>query len=145
MNLTLYTNNSDNNVVDKDLTQQSTITGTARGEIDILNPVITLETTSPLIGVNYCYIQEFGRYYYITNITKTREGLTRITCRVDVLKTYADQIRAQRAIVARQENQWNLYLDDGTFKTYNNPLIITKAFPSGFSGMSYVLVVAGGQ
>lgn len=145
MIVNLYTNGSDNNVIDKQLTDRGTVTGVVRGSINIQEPSITLETTSPLVGVNYCYIAEYGRYYYATPSEKDRNGLTTITCRVDVLKTYADEIRQQKAIVSRQANQYNLYLDDGTFKVYNNPHIITRKFPSGFSGMSFILSVAGDQ
>ena len=47
------------------------------------------------------------------------------------------------AIVKRQENRWNLYLDDGSFKVYQNPMVLTKAFPQGFTTQEFVLAVAG--
>ena len=49
------------------------------------------------------------------------------------------------AIIKRNANSWNLYIEDGLFKTYANPHIFTKEFPSGFKDPSYVLFVAGGK
>ena len=64
---------------------------------------------------------------------------------VDVLKSFADQIRNQTAVVARQEKKYNLMLDDGFFMTYQNPKIQTKLFSVAdpFETQEFVLVVAG--
>ena len=62
---------------------------------------------------------------------------------VDVLKTYASGIRSNTAVISRQENQYNLYLQDGVFKTYANPHYEIRKFPSGFSGYHFILSVAG--
>ena len=60
-----------------------------------------------------------------------------------MLSTYADGVKEQEAVIHRQENNWNLYLDDGLFKTYQNPRIGVTAFPSGFTVQNFVLAVAG--
>ena len=70
MNITLYTSLSDKNVVDKELYTHTSMTGTLRDDCSVINPVISVESLTPtqLKEVNYAYIPEFGRYYYVNNI-----------------------------------------------------------------------------
>lgn len=141
----LIYNQSESNKIGKTLSTLSTISGTIRGGSSILNPDILAEVPiSTLKGCNYMYIPEFGRYYFMTGIEAETNGLSRISGRVDVLETYKTQILAQTAIIERQQNKWNLYIEDGIFREYANPNIIFKAFPSGFTSQQFVLAVAGG-
>lgn len=145
--LQLYTNNSEYDHVDKNLTQiGSDIVCTARGECSILRPVIEVELSSFPTNANYMYIADFGRYYFITEITSVRTGLWRISGAVDPLTSFATQIKACTGIVLRAESEaaYNTYLDDGAFKAYADPAIRTIEFPTGFSTWEYLLVVAGG-
>lgn len=145
MNITLQVNNSDFHVINKNITDVSSLSGYLRESSSIINPVVMIEVPAGSIaGCNYMTISEFGRSYYITDIESVRANLTRVTAHVDVLYTYRNQILNATGIIKRQQNLWNLYLDDGVFKVYNNPQILTKAFPSGFSTMSFILAVAGG-
>lgn len=142
MTIKLYKNYSDNNVLDKSITQVgSDITGTLREDCSVINPVIAIEGLSDLT-VNYAYITEFGRYYFINNIV-CKGKLYELQMHVDVLKTYASGIRGNNAVIARQQNEYNLYLQDGVFKTEAIPHYEIRKFPSGFSGYEFVLCVAG--
>jgi hypothetical protein len=146
MTLKLYKNLSDKNVVSKNITQLgSDITGTLREDCSIIDPVITIQSVTgfSLQNCNYAYISEFGRYYYINNIVCTGK-LFELHMHVDVLKTYASEIRSNTAVISRQENKYNLYLQDGVFKTYANPNFEITQFPSGFTSDHFVLAVAGG-
>lgn len=144
VHITLYKNTSPDNQVSKDLSSALAFEGTFRGECGVLYPVFVIETDSNISEYNYCYIQEFNRYYFISDMVAETNKLWRVYCSVDVLQTYASQIREHKAIIAKQENVWNLYLNDGdTFKVYQNPKIVQKTFASGFSGAEFVLIVAG--
>ena len=137
-------NNSENNRVTKDVTLLSIIEGTLRQETSIIDPVFLVAgDLDDYVEANYCTVESFGRSYFVTNIRSVRSGLVELTCHVDVLSSFAQQIRANTAIVRRQENQWNLYLNDGTFRVYQNPTVLTKAFPSGFTTQEFVFAVAG--
>ena len=147
----LYTNNSNVNVVSKSLTQVATATGTLRASTSIIDPVITIESqlAAELISeCNYLRIPLFNRYYYITNIISEVTSLWTIHCHVDVLMSFGTYIRNQTALVARQEMKYNLYLDDGSFMAYQNPMIDTCPFseshPFNEDGQ-FVLTVAGGN
>lgn len=145
-----YTNNSASNVVDKDLTQLTNRTGTLRDGTSVIDPVIRFQSAGNaelalFRDSNYCYIAEFGRYYYITEIITVQERLIEVHMHVDVLMTYKNVIRAQMAVVSRQAEQYNLMLDDGWFMSYQNPKVQTKYFsnPTPFETQEFVLVVAG--
>lgn len=140
----LQTNTSEKNKLDKNLTTISTISGTLKNETSIVDPIILIEVDlTNLINCNYMTIPAFGRSYFVTNIRSIRRNLVEVSAHVDVLSSFASQIRNNVAIVHRQENRWNLYLNDGAFKVYQNPMVLTREFPSGFSTFEFVLAVAG--
>lgn len=145
MNIGLYKNLSDKNHVDKNIEQLGIdIPGTLRSDCSIINPVIQLEaiTGIDIKHANYAYIPEFGRYYYINNIT-LKNQLYELSMHVDVLMTYKYEIRANSAVISRQENKYNLYLQDGVFKTESFPHMQIIQFEEGFTDYSFILSVAG--
>lgn len=139
------TSNSDKRMLDKNITDNFTLTGTLRNETSILNPVILVECSLGDISTcNYMTIESFGgRKYFINDIKSIRNGLVEVYGHVDVLSTYADAIRKNSGITFRQEGDWNLYLDDGSFKVYQNPRIQTLEFPTGFTTQRFVFAIAG--
>lgn len=145
MTITLQVSTSPKNKLDKDVSDVASLSGTLKTSTSVINPSIIIEgDLSQYTNVNYMTIAEFGRSYFITNITSVTSKLFEIAAHVDVLSSFAAEIRANKAIVHRQETKWNLYLDDGSFKVYQNPMVLTKAFPSGFTTQEFVLAVAGG-
>lgn len=145
MTIKLYNNLSDKIVVDKNITQiGSDITGTLREDCSVTDPIIKLESTvgSNIAKCNYAYISEFGRYYYINNIVCTGK-LFELHMHVDVLMSYRGAIRTNSAVISRQEKNYNLYLQDGVFKTYSQPHYEIKQFGSGFTDFEFIFCVAG--
>lgn len=143
-NIILQRNNSELNKVTKSVENIMTLSGTLKEETSIIDPIIKIECDlSTVTECNYLSIPEFGRSYFVNNIRSVRNGLVEFSCHVDVLSSFSDGIRSNSAIVKRQENSWNLYLNDGSFKVYQNPMVLTKAFPSGFTTQEFVLAVAG--
>lgn len=144
MNVTLYKNTSEKAKVGKTLASASVHTGTLREGCEVVNPTIIVEGVN-LSDFNYMYIPEFHRYYFITGITSVKKGLWQIDGHCDVLESYKEQIKAQKAVVERQENEYNLYLNDPEWKVYTNKQVLTREFPSGFlASGSYFLTVVGG-
>lgn len=144
MNITFYQNISEYNAVNKSIRELATITGTLRDESSIIDPVITISDIDNIVGsMNYAYIPDFNRYYFITNIESVRSNLWRVSFHVDVLYTYRAQIKSNSAIIERNENQYDLKLNDGLFKTQQNPRIAQFPFPSGFNTWNFVLAIAG--
>lgn len=143
-NISLQRNNSERNRITKDVENLMTVSGELKTETSIVDPVILIECDlSAVTGCNYVSIPTFGRSYFVNNIRSIRSGLVEFSCHVDVLSSFAEQIKHNTAIVRKQEKNWNLYLNDGSFKIYQNPMVLTKAFPSGFTTQEFVLAVAG--
>jgi len=144
MNVSLQINSSDKIRMDKNISDIATFNGTLKAATSIIDPVILFEgDLSNYANCNYMTIPVFGRSYFVTNIKSIRSGLFEVSGHVDVLSSFAAAIRANTAIIKRQENNWNLYLNDGSFRTYQNPMVLTKEFPGGFSTQEFVLAVAG--
>lgn len=142
MNVRLYLTMSPANMVQKQLTLVTNETGTLREPTSILDPTFVMERNSPT-GFNYVYIEEFGRYYYVSGVSSVSNSLVAVSCHVDVLMTYSNYIRELTAVVRRQENDFNLLLDDGIFKAYQNPKHKLLRFPFSFEQFSYILAIAG--
>ncbi len=131
------------NKVSKNTELVSELEGTLRNPSSLIDPVITIERNSPT-GFNYVHIPEFNRYYYVKNVISENNKLITIYLHVDVLMSFGSAIRQCDAIISRQENNYNLLLDDGSFKAYQNTKHKIIKFPtSGFSSFSYILVIAG--
>lgn len=139
-------NNSPVEKISKNLDSGETFAGCClKDATSILKPVIRLKTNSNIYTYNYMYISEFERYYFIDDIVSLNNGIWEISAHVDVLETYKNSILSQQAVIKRQQNKFNLYLNDPDFQTYNYDMIQTKKFSnSGFNKvLNYVLVVNG--
>lgn len=135
---------SEKNRLDKQISDVLVISGTLKAETSLINPVVVCAADlSTIADVNYMTIPAFGRKYFVTDIRSIRDGICEITAHVDVLTTYRYQIRNNTAIISKQEHDWNLYLNDGSLQIYQNSIVLTKAFPSGFSTQEFVIAVAG--
>lgn len=144
----LQTNNSPSNFLDKEIVDVVDVTGFLRQGTSIVNPAIIVDSPlaeSFISKINYMYIEDFKRYYYVNEITTTQNHLWRIAAHVDVLMSFKDQIRANQGIISKQRDNWDLYLDDGTFRSDQDPLIQIRTFPAGFDTYEWVLAVAGNQ
>lgn len=145
MTIKLYHNESDKRTVNKTLTNEGPLTGAVIiDDTSILHPRLKVRDNGIImVQYNYCYIADFKRYYYITDITVSN-GYIYIDCDVDVLMSYANEIKAFNAVIKRQQFLCNYYLDDEKFKSYEYSRIQTKLFPNGFTTNAFVLAIAGG-
>ena len=148
MTIKLYHNDSDKRTVNKTLSNEGALTGAVIiDDTTVLEPRLKVRDNGIItVQYNYCYIADFKRYYYITNITVSN-GYIIIDCNVDVLMSYANEIKACTGVIARQENVWSGYLDDS--ENYNNQynVVSLKKFSNADTAfnkaLSYILVVNG--
>ena len=144
-NIHLYQNLSENNRMDKNLNPPVTFQGNLKEFTSVIDPIITIESPVNIVCLyNYVFIPDFNRYYFITNIIAITDTLTEITLHVDVLMSFKDYIRVNLATTRRQENDWNLYLNDGSFRTYQYKTVGTYKFSAGFpKDNDLVMAIAG--
>lgn len=114
-----------------------------KDDVDILNPVLEIAYDASLTTANYVYVPDWCRYYYINNITTGMQRLF-FECHVDVLKTYSTDIKKLNCVIARQENKYNLYLNDAKYHLLQYKTVVREVFPKSFSSRgSYILAVGG--
>ena len=123
LSITFYTFEDDPKVANKTLTTVGTTTGPFRATIDVLRPTFTVKPDQ-VGNANYCYIEGLGRYYYITGHRKLTTGLTELSLYVDVRQSFYSELLANKGVVCRQEENYDMYLKDdkipvGAKKTLN--------------------------
>lgn len=89
MKLKIYNNNSNGNVINKNITLINELDFNLKSDNSILQPILVLKN---YVGGNYCYIDEFKRYYFINDLRLLTGGLYELHLNVDVLMTYKDII-----------------------------------------------------
>lgn len=147
MEIKLYKTSSPRKKLVKELTDEITLTGTLRGQSSVMSPSLQIQDIA-VIGYNYCYIPDFGRYYYINNINALRANLFELSLGIDVLMTYASEIRGNYAIVDKVENfgvAFN-YINDGSWINTNRTDQSIINFSNGFNDNGeFILITAGGM
>ena len=144
MDLVFYMNASDPETIGKSLTAVTTLSGYLKNDCDVINPRIVVENTG-MVNANYCYIAEFGRYYYIDRQTILSNNCVTIEMSVDVLESFKTQIKALSCIVdnSTQKNDNYLQSDIWTNKVKTKTDIVQ--FPSGLNNDGeFILITAGG-
>lgn len=142
----IYINSSATDYVTKNLSGETTVSCDFKAPIDVENPIIYISATNAYDGYNYCYIAEFGRYYYMKCIGGTSQTLT-FQCESDPLMSFKDQILACPAVISRNPWHWDLYLPDPKLPVEARTVsgIIKFPNPNHFNGDNncYVLTCLG--
>lgn len=113
-NLKIYVNKSDHNIINKNIELISELSCTFKNDIDILKPRLIIKN---YVSGNYCYISDFNRFYYITDIILLKGDVYQLNCTVDVLKTYANEL----------ENS-DYYSDDGVLIAIENEINFSDVY-----------------
>lgn len=144
MNVKLYVNASDPNVVYKTLSSEDIRTVRLLDDTERRTPVLEMSgTLGNFNGYNYLYIPDFDRYYFITEMKYNEQGLIEISCKCDTLSSFWQDIKTLSGVVQRQENRINSYMEDKNIPAILPSRIQTKKFPKVFTtGMSYYLLVS---
>ena len=146
LSIQLMNNSSPVEKIGKTLSAGNTYNCALKDDTSVLDPVIILQTSDNIFNYNYMYISDFGRYYFIKDIKSLNNNRWEVSAHVDVLETYKNSILANNAVIRRQQNKYNLYLDDPEYKTYNTESIETIKLKngSGFTkNLKYILTVNG--
>ena len=144
MKIEFYKNSSEKNKIGKFLSSVLTLNGNLRDECSITSPSILVEATS-LVDYNYCYIPEFKRYYFISDITSVRNNLWRVSLKCDVLESFKSDILNLSCIVDKQQNQsYSNNIDDGSYINRADSFVEIANYQNGFnSSGEFILITAG--
>lgn len=116
----------------------------------VLNPLILVDKASigDLSAVNYMYIPDFRRYYFVNGMEARPGGIAAIQGSVDVLTSNANKILGLRCQVSRNEYNYDMDLPDADIPVLVRRNITYKNFPSTVfssnpTGRRYTLTVSG--
>lgn len=141
----LYKNESPVEKIGKTFSNSHTISDVVlKRDTSILRPVLLINSAQDIYTYNYMYISEFGRYYFIDDIRSVNNNMWEISAHVDVLETYKDEILSNQAVIRRQQNRYNTYLNDPEWLVYAYESVVAYKFTSPFNkNLKYLLAVAG--
>lgn len=93
------------NMINKTATLRDTaVSCELKDSTSVISPVFIVKGDNINKTDNYAYCSDFGRYYYITDISLSPEGWY-VSCTVDPLKTYATQILSKEYNIDRSEHR----------------------------------------
>lgn len=120
MKLKIYNNNSNTNVINKNITLINELDFNLKSDNSILQPILILKN---YVGGNYCYIEEFKRYYFINDVRLLSNGLYELHLNVDVLMTYKNEIM-NNPISTRKVIKLNNEIDFTTLYDFTQYLLM---------------------
>ena len=152
MNVILYNNKSDKRQLVKNIAEIKTISATAKGDINIISPTLIIQNTD-MTDINYCYITELKRYYFLTNYTYLTGQRIELQCNVDVLMTYSDEIKRLKVNVLRYEKIKPSYITDSRIPLFSSTKQRVIEFPDNIFNLAnpsaddknFLLNIVGGS
>lgn len=153
MEIKIYKTNDDNRVINKTLELLKSKNVVLKDNVNISSPTFILKYDKSLFeNMNYCYISEFKRYYYITNKECLDSIRYSITLSCDVLMSFKDSFINTSMLINRTSNKVNSNkeLSDSHIQTTSQKIIMTEKIDSNvfnvkeYSQCKYLLNVIGG-
>lgn len=146
MNVTLMTTMSDKRELNKSLRTIGNADCHIKDGTSIIDPIIIISksTFDNVKQLNYAYIPDFNRYYFVNNVTVDTAQTMAIEMHVDVLYTYRAGIKNISTLIVRQENVYSDYLVDSMLPVRNNRFKIKRNVGEVGDGNYYYLTVNGG-
>ena len=104
MEIKLYITEDADTVMNKDLTLIATFDIQMRDTQNVSAPILILGEIAgvDLKAVNYAYIDEFKRYYFIRTITVGQNNIYTLAMECDVIETYKEDILNSSALISRR-------------------------------------------
>lgn len=145
MRIIFYTNNSDSNELNKNINLITELQCNVNKDyLDVLSPILFLSYFDiKELNINYCYIEELNRYYFIDSYTIEKNNLIKLQLETDVLMTFKNDILLSSGIVKETKNNQNnfssqfelldtkqqkiLYFSDGNNKFTDDKLYLVGA------------------
>ena len=145
MLISLMTNVSPVNVVNKNVSIKQTVEGTLREPSSVVDPIVMLELDFNPSLCNYAIIKEFNRSYFITDWVAEGPTRWRASMHCDVLSSFWNRgLSNSTCIVGRNEYQRQDDLIDDQMYFTADSLYGVYNFPGNpMNGSGYVTIIAG--
>ena len=107
----------------------TTLSGELKADCSVLAPVVIIEVPTGVDlftdAINYAYIPDLGRRYWINDIVLKADKLAELHLSVDVLGSYKTPIGNSTQYVYRAASLKNGYITDNTYPITNNVVVNT--------------------
>lgn len=144
----LYDNRSRRNILHKNIVQVgSDLTVLLKEQTSVVSPTIILKADANSLKFNYVYLEDFRRYYYVTNITAAQQRFF-VDLEVDPLMSFANEIMLCNCILERQthSDKYDLYIQDEEMpkRVYDYVDTNTPNITNRLNSGTIILAVNGG-
>lgn len=141
MVINLYSTRTDKDHLIKSLNNSMGLSGHLKTSCDVVNPVIEIEHNALIFTnhINYAYIPDFGRYYYITDMRLNGKTLI-LSLHCDVLFTYATDIKGSMATIVRSQDGDKYIKDNRAIQTERIAWSCVDIGTAFRSGSAFILV-----
>lgn len=109
--LNLYNYDGNSNVINKTLQNEISLTGLFYNDFDIFTPEIAIRQSVNINVFNYAFLPIFNRFYFIVDTFIVSNTKTVLKLKLDVLKTYANELLTAIGTVTQKENA-NKYISN---------------------------------
>lgn len=142
----LYQNYSDPNVVRKNISFVKNINCEITVEVAVDSLELICDMDEAVNSINYCYIAEFSRYYFVTPAIINGKQM-RLSCESDPLTSFWNSFKNSSCIAKRSSSNFNPYIEDPYVVKLPTCKIVTRKTGASFtpsgSGGCYVLTLGG--
>lgn len=149
MKLQMLTTSADKRALNKSASEIDTVTCKLKQGTSIIDPIVIIGKISAknIRRFNYAYISDFGRFYFVNDIVEAPANQLEVSMHVDVLRTYASDIRGISTLILRQEHVFSPYFVDEEALVRTNRFRTKKNIGSvgGNSNVYYLTVNNGGE
>ena len=141
MNVTFYNAIFNRKRVVKTLPSGTNMTASVKDICDLHDPVLRLVHDASHMSFNYAYIPDFGRYYYVD--PPEIDGKEDIFyLHVDVLMTFADDIKASKGTATRS-NFYNRNIPDTMALELPQDRVQYRKLSEALTGETYIVIIGG--
>lgn len=149
MKIYFFKTSSDNRKITKELTpviidDNNDLNIIFKQDVNRSDGFLDLRYNEHLLEANYCFIEDLGYYYYMSEPTFSNNRLL-YNLTTDLLMTFKNDILQLKCIIARQQHDFNAYLTDNRFPVLNKQQVNTIDFPDGFPQHDEVILVVNGN
>lgn len=137
---------SENNTIGKKYSSVATISATLKDNSSIIHPVLIFNFSGNIYNVNYMYIPEWKRYYFIRDIVLLTGGRYQIIAECDVLESFkVDILKMSVVLDGTEKTGLNKYIPDNVFTRNCKDVTTVGTFPQGLPDTGeFILITAGG-
>ena len=141
MQVNFYNAKIKKNEINKTLGTPIVKTCALKNGSSIEDPVLYMEHDASLFNCNYVYIPDFGRYYFISG-RELIEHTEYIACHVDVIKSFADDIKASKGTATRS-NFYNKNIPDSMALNIPQDRVQYRKLSEALTGQTYIVIIGG--